>query len=409
MSDSAKGPLAGYLFQFEKALLLLANLESSDDFVSIEKIDDVAAHDEYGTVITTIQAKHSIASSGTTFEDTSYALWRTFEIWIKKIESKTLNSNTQFICATNKTIDRTKLLYKIVNNEFDSVFFEIESLRDLQATKFNEFQERDREAGKSIAKVLKLLDFVLSKKDIFKIVKDKLSIEDEEKTVDKFFSKLHLTSVRVTSTQKDSIYHAFYGWIAKGSLAKWQNDEDALFSKKAFDEKFIDILRNPAIVYAVFRTKASLGSIDESQIEKHKQELFVRQLSELEINKQGKERRIKDAILDVIYSEIELKYIVERGNYTSYDFEEFLDDCFQVWQRCFDEHFIKENTQYTESEKHETAIRLYDFIMRGVNLNFKEGISFSIGNQYIRNGSFLKLSSIPRVGWHPEWITKYKQ
>ena len=80
MSDSAKGPLAGYLFQFEKALLLLAELDKVTDSISIEDVDDIATHADDGTVLMTIQAKHSISSSGTTYEDTSHALWRTIEI-----------------------------------------------------------------------------------------------------------------------------------------------------------------------------------------------------------------------------------------------------------------------------------------------------------------------------------------
>ncbi|MDL2255193.1 hypothetical protein LJC38_01235, partial [Parabacteroides sp. OttesenSCG-928-K15] len=113
MSDSAKGPSSGYLYQFEKALLLLSELESSNDYITIEDVDDIAAHKENGTVILTIQAKHSISNSGTTFEDTSYALWRTLQIWINKLENNTLNRNTEFICATNKSINNKSLLSKI--------------------------------------------------------------------------------------------------------------------------------------------------------------------------------------------------------------------------------------------------------------------------------------------------------
>lgn len=49
-SDSAVGPLAGYLFQFEKALLYLSELEKPTEFISIEEVDDVSTHAPDGSV-----------------------------------------------------------------------------------------------------------------------------------------------------------------------------------------------------------------------------------------------------------------------------------------------------------------------------------------------------------------------
>jgi hypothetical protein len=46
--------------------------------------------------------------------------------------------------------------------------------------------------------------------------------------------------------------------------------------------------------------------------------------------------------------------------------------------------------------------------MNDIKLEFSDGLSFNTNNEYIRNGSFLKLSDIPTIGWHPEWETKYK-
>ena len=42
MSDSASASISGFLFQFEKALALLASSIDSNSIVSIEKVDDVA-------------------------------------------------------------------------------------------------------------------------------------------------------------------------------------------------------------------------------------------------------------------------------------------------------------------------------------------------------------------------------
>ncbi|MDH6254178.1 hypothetical protein M2347_003905 [Chryseobacterium sp. H1D6B] len=59
MSDSASGSIAGFLFQFEKALVLLATLDNTTDVVSIEQVDDVAIQNDEDLVLVTIQSKHS--------------------------------------------------------------------------------------------------------------------------------------------------------------------------------------------------------------------------------------------------------------------------------------------------------------------------------------------------------------
>ncbi len=408
MSDSAKGPLAGYLFQFEKALLLLASLDTTTDIVSIEKIDDIAIQDENDVVITSIQSKHSIASSGNTFGDTSYALWRTIQIWITKLERNIVNDKTVFVCSTNKKIPSDSLLYKLANLDSVKAIEEIENLKLIQDEKLAEVEEKGESSGVTIKSVLKLIDFAISKRAIVQIILSNLKIEDEESVKAKFLNKLHLGSARMSEVQKDNIYHTFYGWMLSSSLAKWRNDAEANFTKEMFDEKFHQIISNSTILYAVFRTKESIGNIIlNSDIQQRRQELFVQQIEDIDMRKEAKERIIKEAIVDLIYSDIEIKYIVDKGNFTGYDLDCFLEQCYTVWQNLFDQHFTKELDEYSDSEKNDIAIKLYHYIMGNVNLDFKDGIKFTASNQYVRNGSFLKLSNIPKIGWHPDWSKKY--
>ena len=142
MSDSAAGPLSGYLFQFEKALLLLSNLENRTDYITIESVDDIATHAENGTVIMTAQAKHSISNSGTTFQDTSYALWRTLQLWIEKLENKTFNAKTKFICSTNKVIPSDALVNKLKSESADDAIKLITELLKSQQDKLSKSKNK---------------------------------------------------------------------------------------------------------------------------------------------------------------------------------------------------------------------------------------------------------------------------
>jgi len=95
MKDSAKGPVSGYIYQFEIALLELSQLNVNES-ISIEKVDDIAKEDAKGTFICTIQAKHSISLSGSNFGNTSEDLWKTINIWIEKLNKGILKKENKF-------------------------------------------------------------------------------------------------------------------------------------------------------------------------------------------------------------------------------------------------------------------------------------------------------------------------
>lgn len=135
IKDSASASISGYIYQIEKALLLLPDL-APDEYISIEKVDDVAKHDSVGTVLLTVQAKYSISKSSTTFQDTSLALWRTLEIWINKLRNGILNSETTFCCSSNKEISSTSLLNKFKLNSFDDVVETIELILEKEKEKY---------------------------------------------------------------------------------------------------------------------------------------------------------------------------------------------------------------------------------------------------------------------------------
>ncbi|QQT55331.1 hypothetical protein I6I98_08775 [Sphingobacterium multivorum] len=411
MSDSASGSISGFLFQFEKALVLLATLDNITDVVSIEQVDDVAIQSDEDLVLVTIQSKHSIAPNGTTFEDTSKSLWRTLQIWIEKLEKGIFNDSTKFICSTNKKIAANSLLRKILTESFDDVVQEIKVLLDKQKAKLKGLQTSNKEAGKSIKPIIKLIQFVLSKEEKFRIIKENLIIEDSESLIERFFIATHMTTDNYSQTRKELVYNAMYGWLLSGSKAKWLQGTNigAGFTKKDFDAKLSIVNANPAIVNAVFRKKDDLGVIDSKRLSEAKKELFVIQIADINRKKSAKERLIENAVLDFIYHDIEMAHIVRGGNFTEPDFRQFQKACIDRWQSYVDTVIVKELEDYDEEEKNEMAVKIFDNVMNNMEVNFQEGFSFNSSNSYIRNGTFLKLSNIPEIGWHPDWESKYKK
>lgn len=408
MSDSAAGSLTGFLYQFEKALALLATLSSPHDTVSIEMVDDVALQNSSDVVLMAVQAKHSISPNGTTFDDTSYALWRTIQLWIQKLANGTFNDQTIFVCSTNKTIPNDALVRKIKDNTLEDVLTEIKSLLASQEEKLEMLKKSDPKAGSSIQKVNSLIKFALANDSEFAQIKTKLDIQDNEDLEEKFYVALHMTSSEYTPARKRATFESMYGWLVARSKARWKNGTDARFKKTDFDSRLAQVNSNPAIISAIFRKKSWLGSLDAKLATDAKTELFVRQIVDIKRNQLAKERKIEKAIQDFLYHDIEVAHIIKSGNLTDVDFEEFRKSCKERWQACYDAVVTKELDEYEDEVKNELAIRIFDEIMDKVVVSFQSGITFTQDNQYIHNGTFLKLSNLPEIGWHPEWESKYK-
>lgn len=408
INDSAKGPIAGTIFQFEFALLLLSDLENPKDSISLENVDDVAVHNKDGAVLITVQAKHSIITCGKTLEDTSYALWRTFEIWTMKLEMGLFNDDTEFVCVTNKKIADTSLLSKIVSLSFEEVIAEFEKLIKIEEEKLRKKRSKTPAKGNSITQIIALINLILFKRDYFSKVKQKIKVKDNLDIKAAFLNKIYAGTERITDLQRDSIYEAFCGWIISGSKARWLNGAEAKFTKENFDSKYYLVMNTPSIINAIFRTKNSFRILEEEEIESKQDEIFVKQIEDLDWRREVKERKIKEAIIEYVYHDIELKHVVEKGDYTKQDFDTFLDECKSAWQIIFDRHFALELEKYSNDERNAIAIKIFEAVMYDIKIEFSGNLCFTTNNSYMRNGCFLRLSNIPEIGWHPEWEGKYK-
>ena len=409
LNDNASGPLAGYLYQFEQGLYSLLSLEDSNSYLSIEDVDDIAAHKEDGTVLFTVQAKHSISQSGSTFPDNSYALWRTLEIWLDKLGQGTLNSETVFICATNKSIPNDSLIHKLVNANLDeAVSLITEKKKDLLEKK--NAKEAIGKGFKTADMVLPIINSLLKKgnRDSFKSLVSNLKLRDEPNLKEKIFNKLLLSGDTLSDLQKSNVYQALIGWMHEVCLYRWRNGTTALIKKEDLDSKYQSLVNSTSIIKAIFRNRDEI-EVGTEEIEDRKNELFVKQLQDIKHNSDVKKRLIKGAIEDYIRYEIEHTYIINQvGDFTKKDFDQFISQCQEKWQNTFDTFITKEQDGYSDEEMKSKAIEIYNHVMRKLEMNFQTDHSFNMNNTYIKNGGFLKLSNIPEIGWHPNWEELYK-
>lgn len=229
MSDSAKGPAAGYIFQFEIALLELLNL-SSDEAISIEKVDDIAIEDNKSTYIFTIQAKHSI-STGSNFGSTSEDLWKTFKIWITKLNNGILNSSNKYKAVTNKKIPSSSIIKSFGKVPFDDLIKKVESVKMNQEAKLLQKQAASKNTA-GTKKIIDLIDFCLLHKKEFQTIVDNLEITEEFKVKDLFINQVFLASA--PDIIKDNMYQGLLGWLFDKSKEYWIDKKEAIFKRSDF-------------------------------------------------------------------------------------------------------------------------------------------------------------------------------
>lgn len=132
VTAGAGSKIAGYTFQFQRALYRLISSEA-ETTVGIETDDDVVEikRDSNGEIqIIFEQDKHSIQSSGHPFQDSSRNLWHSLHIWLDSMDSvRQKYKNISYCLVTNKEVTArafaTKLGEASKKSEIDECIKEI--------------------------------------------------------------------------------------------------------------------------------------------------------------------------------------------------------------------------------------------------------------------------------------------
>lgn len=407
MSDSAKGPGAGYIYQFELALVELAKM-SKNNVLSIEKMDDLAVQNIKGHYIMTIQAKHSISVTGTNYGNTSIDLWKTIVNWLEKLNKGQVVKGNHFKAITNVKIPSNSIIRKFGIENFDKVVDEIRTIKTNQEAKIKENQAKG-EVSPTIKDTLRRIDVILNDLPNFETILTSFSFEENYRIKDDFFDSIQLGSI-TTDSYKTSLYEGFLGWVVSISSDNWNNNKDAEFTKKDFEEKHDHLRRLHPLKRAIFRNKSEISEIATIDLNQTGNDTYIQQILDIERAEDDKEDIIKEAILNFILSEIEMSHIITKSNtFTKSDYEDFKELCFKTWEKVKRKHAPLDANRYSEIEQNAIAIRVFDEIMDEIKVKLIDDFNFDDSNKYIQNGTFLKLSDEPRIGWLPSWKEKYKK
>lgn len=407
MNDSAKGPGAGYIYQFELALVELAKM-SNANVLSIEKMDDLAMQDAKGHYIMTIQAKHSISATGSNFGNTSVDLWKTLVNWIDKLKKRQVVKGNHFKAITNVKIPSNSIVRKFGIEDFDSVVDEIKALKSTQEAKIAEKSARGKDSP-SIKTTLSRIDMVLNDLSNFQTILSNFSFEENYQLRNDFFDSIQLGSI-TTDSYRTNLYEGFLGWVVSVSSENWNDGKETEFTKKDFEEKHHHLLKIHPLKRAIFRNKSEIPEFATIDLSQTRNDTYIQQILDIDRDSDDKDEILKDAILDFILSEIEISHLISKSNsFTKPDYEDLKAECYSAWKRVKKKHAPLDAKSYSKTDQNNLAIKIFDEIMNDIKIKIVEDFSFDGSDNYVQNGAFLQLSDEPKIGWIPSWKEKYKK
>jgi len=382
-THTATGQMAGYLFQPDRALVLLCSCKSKEA-VSIELVDDVATIDEEGNVVYREQDKNSIQTNGQPFKDRSKDLWNTLMIWTNEIKNGTLKiETTKLVCVTNKKLDNDSLIKKIAAAKKEE---EIAAVILLLKTA----------AAKPPAGIKKIIEAVIAEEEIVRQLIPQITII-EENTIETRTVEI-AEALSLTDNIKDNVIESLRGWFNESVLKQLEKGQAPIIKKSDFNNRFTKAVNKETNDRIVFNVKRLVKStITEVDREKATDRIFVKQMELIE--HPDKNEILLDAIDDFLCSESERTRLTLNGDIDREDLNEMDEACRERWKEAFRRKRTLLKIVMSEAEMAELAFEIYDSTISG-HISTLKGFDT---NSYLTKGTFHRLADIPEIGWHPEW------
>jgi hypothetical protein len=231
-SHSVPGTVAGFDYQFERALYWLAQ-SPAGAVVGIETDDDVSVRGAGKSLQE--QDKHSVQEDGMPFGDRSWDLWNTLAIWLDALESPGFSiETTRFLMVTNKELGEC-IFKQIGRAEKESEITAcIEALH--KASRNPPDKVGPKMSRVMCSKSRETLRALLARVDSVDASEKTDSAELRQKTI----GYLQLPEFFLSAA--DSILDELRGWLHKVVLGLWEKREPAWVQRNHFVNQLHAIL-----------------------------------------------------------------------------------------------------------------------------------------------------------------------
>lgn len=391
----ASSKIAGYLFQFQRALYILFSSNKNNPIVGIETADDIAEMwlDDSGKLTIRLeQDKHSTDMTANLLQDSSKNLWHSFHIWLDSFED--INNNyeeVRYAIVTNNSIKEGTLAYKLSNAK---------SEEDINAclTMMKGILSKGEENKGNFDKIKNVLAYDEEKiKHIIRNLEISGNGGVENNLKSSTINLFNLPSDIINKS--DEIYLSLFGFIVDSAYTKWKNKEVFWIEKNTLSNRLFNECKK------MRSSKYLEQSILSTNYKKHLQEsdnnhIFLKQLNALNLSNDFCNLALKHYW--GFYSEkVRLE---EEGEILPSDWDDRDSNLHERWRLIVDKKSM---------DSDENDVNYYkDIIKETLDNNYcaplaKQATSqiyFTLGNyHYLANDN----QSIFYIFWHP-FFTKTK-
>ncbi|MBK8484738.1 MAG: hypothetical protein IPL31_10460 [Saprospiraceae bacterium] len=380
---SAPGPMAGYLFQPDRALVILSGCNNNQS-VTIELIDDLAIIDDKNNIVYREQDKSSMQKNGQTFRERSKDLWRTLQIWTNEVATGLLDPQLTLLCfVTNKILENNSLAKKISEAKDSTEILEVITLLK-------------NAAKKPPFKLKAIIEDVLSKEAALKKIIPCIQLIDGNSYDER--NELIANSLGLNDDIRQDVITDLRGWLNEQIIEQLDQGKSPIIKRVNFNQRVQRARQNAGDKRIKVLAKRFVElKISEDQLNNARLRTFAKQLEVIE--HYDKTNIIIDAINDFFFSESERTRLTAMGDLTKQEFQAIDDSSKERWKEVFRRKMIEYQTSMPESEMSILAYKIYDGTIDG----YLARIRGETTEAYFTRGSLHKLSDDLEIGWHPEW------
>lgn len=373
---SASASAAGFLFQFRRAVQILAS-GTGDFTLGIEALDDLSIADGQGNV-TLEQDKFTSLKSGGVFSDASHNLLNTLATWLEALLKGELCIDKCKCLLVTNAICNDGLVRRIANasnkQAAENCLGEVRSLGSSTKDKKRICDLLNRESGETLfCKLCINIDLV----------------DGSETSFEDACGVVQIPSAY--ESHRIVVFEKTVGWLNDLALETWGRGEKLFVTRLSYTNQLYAILeslkrerRRELPAYKI--------SLNTDQIEKSRDSTFVRQIALVSDD----EEQQTDAIKDYLRCMMEKCRLNKEGVITGDDWIDFTERLKGRWKSIF----TRNNRLYEEPER-DIGFRTMSEVLDPDSKEMLAGEP--ITQSYLTNGSYHRLSDEKSIGWHPRY------
>lgn len=373
----AAGPMAGYLFQIERAVFHLAESTNANSLVGIETIDDVVVLDGEDIKVRE-QDKHSLGTSAMTAQ--SRGLWRTLRIWLD--DSRIADS---YFLVTTRPIASQVLA----------------SMTDDASTRppLNKIIQSLDAARRRIKdpKLKALAASVLAQPAKLRSILQRMHVQVVSTHDDGVWTQIASRLALRSDVDQAEVLDQIFGWLTRKLLRKWRDGLPALFSR----QELVMVVRKTEARLVKSRVLVRSGAevpVSPADVRKARFRHFVEHLALINA---GEEDRTQ-AIRHFIQFNIERHRLTDIADIPDEEWKRREYRLVERWQNV-----ARAAARFARSSKPETVG--VQILAETTYEHFEPLDGQECRELYMTAGHYHRLADDDEVWWHPQFKKAVKR